>query len=70
MRNSPIAGFVSQLANKYEIPGVAVGVWTKGKAYLACHGITDSRPIETDRTGHPVPRRLGHQDLHRHLHRT
>ncbi len=51
MRLSPIAGFVSQLANKYEIPGVAVGVWTNGKAYLACHGVTDldqSKPIEPD----------------------
>jgi CubicO group peptidase (beta-lactamase class C family) len=56
MRQSPIAGFVTQLATKYEIPGVAVGVWTKGKAYLACHGVTDldqPEPIEPD-TPFPV----------------
>jgi CubicO group peptidase (beta-lactamase class C family) len=38
---SPMTGFVTELATKYEIPGVAVGVWTKGKTYLACHGVTD-----------------------------
>src|SRR5580700_7695010 len=51
MRQSPIAGFVTQLATKYEVPGVAVGVWTKGTAYLACHGITDldqPEPVEPD----------------------
>jgi CubicO group peptidase (beta-lactamase class C family) len=51
MRQSPIAGFVAQLATKYEVPGVAVGVWTKGTAYLACHGITDldqPEPVEPD----------------------
>jgi len=36
-----MAGFITQLATKYEIPGVAVGIWTKGKEYLACHGITN-----------------------------
>lgn len=51
MSQSPMAGFVAQLAAKYEIPGVAVGVWTKGKQYLVCHGVTDlehPEPIEPD----------------------
>ena len=51
MRQSPIAGFVTQIATKYEIPGVAVAIWTKGKAYLACHGVTDldqPEPIEPE----------------------
>jgi CubicO group peptidase (beta-lactamase class C family) len=41
MRQSPMAGFVEQLAAKYEIPGVAVAIWTKGKEYVTCHGVTD-----------------------------
>jgi CubicO group peptidase (beta-lactamase class C family) len=41
MPQSPMTGFVAKLATTYEIPGVAVGVWTKGKTYLACHGVTD-----------------------------
>jgi CubicO group peptidase (beta-lactamase class C family) len=41
MRQSPMAGFVEQLAAKYEIPGVAVAIRTKGKEYLTCHGVTD-----------------------------
>ena len=41
MRKSPMAGFVEQLADKYEIPGVAVAIWTNGKEYLTCHGVTD-----------------------------
>jgi CubicO group peptidase (beta-lactamase class C family) len=46
-----MAGFVEQLAAKYEIPGVAVAIWTKGKQYLTCHGVTDldrPEPIEPD----------------------
>src|SRR6202046_3120850 len=41
MRKSPMAGFVEQLADKYEIPGVAAAFWTNGKEYLPCHGVTD-----------------------------
>jgi CubicO group peptidase (beta-lactamase class C family) len=51
MPQSPMTGFVAKLATKYEIPGVAVGVWTKGKTYLACHGVTDldqPEPVEPD----------------------
>lgn len=49
VRQSPMAGFVAQLAVKHKIPGGAVGIWTKGKEYLACHGVTDLNqpaPIE------------------------
>jgi CubicO group peptidase (beta-lactamase class C family) len=49
MPPSPMAGFVAELAARYKIPGAAVGIWTKGKEYLACHGVTDlgqPRPIE------------------------
>ena len=31
MRQSPMAGFVEQLAAKYQILGVAVAIRTKGK---------------------------------------
>lgn len=41
MRRSPMAGFVTKLATTHEVPGVAVGIWTKGKEYLSCHGVTD-----------------------------
>jgi len=41
VRQSPMAGFVEQLAAKYEIPGVAVAIRTNGKEYLTCQGVTD-----------------------------
>src|SRR5262245_9590605 len=47
MRQSPMAGFVTQLATRHDIPGVAVGIWTKGKEYVSCHGVTD--------LDHPAP---------------
>lgn len=56
MPQSPMTGFVTKLATRYEIPGVAVGLWTKGKTYLACHGVTDldqPEPVEPD-TPFPV----------------
>jgi CubicO group peptidase (beta-lactamase class C family) len=46
-----MAGFVTQVAAKYGVPGVAVGIWTKGREYLVCHGVTDvgqPAPIEPD----------------------
>ena len=51
MRSSPMAGFVTQLATRFEVPGVAVGIWTKGKEYLVCHGTADTQqpePIDAD----------------------
>ena len=50
---SPItlADFVETTSRKFNIPGVAVGVWADGKEISACHGVTsvdNPLPIDQD----------------------
>jgi CubicO group peptidase (beta-lactamase class C family) len=47
----PLTDFVEATARKFNIPGVAVGVWADGKEAYACHGVTSIEnplPIDQD----------------------
>jgi CubicO group peptidase (beta-lactamase class C family) len=46
-----LADFVAAAAQKYGIPGVAVGVWADGRETFACHGVTsidNPLPVDTE----------------------
>ena len=40
MSRDALAEFVEATAKKFDIPGVAVGVWVDGRELIACHGVT------------------------------
>jgi CubicO group peptidase (beta-lactamase class C family) len=45
-----LCDFVEATATRFGIPGVAVGVWTNGRAIYACHGVTSvDNPLSVDR---------------------
>ncbi len=51
MSHIPLTDFVEAAARKFNIPGVAVGVWADGKEAYACHGVTsidNPLPIDQD----------------------
>ena len=51
MLQTQLAQFVEETAEKFNIPGVAVGVWVDGKEVYACHGVTSLEnplPVEKD----------------------
>ena len=46
-----LSDFVETASKKFNIPGVAVGVWADGKEISACHGVTsvdNALPIDQD----------------------
>jgi CubicO group peptidase (beta-lactamase class C family) len=44
-----LSDFVNSSAQKYAIPGVAVGVWADGHEMFACHGVTSlDNPLPVD----------------------
>ncbi|RKR91513.1 CubicO group peptidase (beta-lactamase class C family) [Micromonospora pisi] len=50
MSHDTLADFVTATATKFDIPGVAVGVWMKGREVYACHGVTSvENPVPVDR---------------------
>ena len=51
MSHIPLTDFVGITSRKFNIPGVAVGVWADGKETSACHGVTSIEnplPIDQD----------------------
>ena len=49
MSQEALADFVAAAAEKFGIPGVAVGVWHDGREHLACHGVTSlADPLPVD----------------------
>ncbi len=49
MPDKPLLDFIKATAQKYGIPGVAVGLWADGKESYACHGITSvENPLPVD----------------------
>ena len=50
MSQVTLSDFVKEMAAKFKIPGVAVGVWADGKESYACHGVTSvDNPLPVDR---------------------
>ena len=50
MLQTKLAKFVEETAEKFKIPGVAVGMWVEGKEVYACHGITSiENPLPIDK---------------------
>jgi CubicO group peptidase (beta-lactamase class C family) len=49
MAQNTLSEFVGATASHFGIPGVAVGVWTDGHEYYACHGVTSiENPLPVD----------------------
>src|SRR5512143_4018647 len=49
MPDKPLSDFVQATAQKYGIPGVAVGVWADGREHYACYGVTSiDNPLPVD----------------------
>lgn len=49
MSQVTLTDFVETTANKFKIPGVAVGVWADGREIYACHGVTSvDNPLPVD----------------------
>ena len=49
MLQTELAKFVEETAEKFKIPGVAVGAWVDGKEVYACHGVTSiENPLPID----------------------
>jgi CubicO group peptidase (beta-lactamase class C family) len=49
MSQNTLFDFVEQTAAKFQIPGVAVGVWVDGQEHIACHGVTSvENPLPVD----------------------
>ena len=49
MSHIPLTDFVEATSRKFNIPGVAVGVWADGKEAYACHGVTSiENPLPID----------------------
>jgi CubicO group peptidase (beta-lactamase class C family) len=50
MSQEALAEFVTQAAEKFGVPGAAVGVWHAGEEFVACHGVTSlADPLPIDR---------------------
>jgi CubicO group peptidase (beta-lactamase class C family) len=50
MSQDTLFDFVENTAAKFNIPGVAVGVWADGKESFACHGVTSvDNPLPIDK---------------------
>lgn len=50
MLQTKLAKFVEETAEKFKIPGVAVGMWVDSKEVYACHGITSiENPLPIDK---------------------
>ena len=49
MSHITLTDFVETTSKKFNIPGVAVGVWTEGNEIYACHGVTSvDNPLPVD----------------------
>src|SRR5438477_168062 len=49
MSHIPFTDFVEITSRKFNIPGVAVGVWADGKEIYVCHGVTSiENPLPVD----------------------
>jgi CubicO group peptidase (beta-lactamase class C family) len=49
MPDKPLLDFIKATAQKYGIPGVAVGLWADGKESYVCHGVTSvENPLPVD----------------------
>src|SRR5215469_12053971 len=49
MSQFTLSGFVEPISKKFNIPGVAVGVWADGRESYACHGVTSvENPLPVD----------------------
>ncbi len=47
--DKPLLDFIQAIAQKYGIPGVAVGVWADGRENYACYGVTSiDNPLPVD----------------------
>jgi CubicO group peptidase (beta-lactamase class C family) len=50
MSQEALAEFVAQAAEKFAVPGTAVGIWHAGAEFVACHGVTSlADPLPVDR---------------------
>lgn len=50
MQDKRLSDFIQATAQKYGIPGVAVGIWADGREIYACHGVTSiDNPLPVDR---------------------
>lgn len=50
MAQEALAEFVEQAAEKFGVPGAAIGVWHAGQEFVACHGVTSlADPLPVDR---------------------
>ncbi len=50
MSTPELSDFVVETAKKFEMPGVAAGVWVDGREQVACHGVTSiDNPLPIDR---------------------
>ncbi len=50
MNQPELQPLIADLANEYGIPGVAAGIWHRGKMTYACHGVTSiENPLPVDR---------------------
>jgi CubicO group peptidase (beta-lactamase class C family) len=50
MSQVTLSNFVTTTANKFAIPGAAVGVWVDGKEIYACNGVTSvENPLPVDK---------------------
>ncbi|GIP00579.1 hypothetical protein J14TS5_56640 [Paenibacillus lautus] len=50
MSHETLTDFVQATAKKFDIPGVAVGVWMDGQEIYACHGVTSiDNPLPIDK---------------------
>ncbi|TVQ48817.1 MAG: class A beta-lactamase-related serine hydrolase [Gammaproteobacteria bacterium] len=50
MNARELQGLVSELANEFGVPGVAAGLWSRGRTTYACHGITSvENPLPVDK---------------------
>lgn len=51
MSHETLAEFVQATADRFGIPGAAVGVWADGREHYACHGVTsldNPLPVDSD----------------------
>lgn len=49
MNNEELLHLIAGLANEFDVPGVAAGLWYQGRAIFACHGVTSiENPLPID----------------------
>ena len=49
MNDHELHGLLTELADEFDVPGVAAGVWHLGKTSFACHGVTSiENPLPID----------------------